>query len=247
MRCVHESQLHQDNCFITLTFSNEHLPENYSVNVRDWQLFMKRFRKKYPNKKLRSFACGEYGETNLRPHYHAIIFGHDFNDKVPFKKSPSGEMIYTSPTLAELWPFGHSSIGNVTFESAAYVARYVMKKITGNQADDHYTRQHPVTGKLHRVQPEFVTQSRRPGLGAPWLERFKSDVYPSDFVIVRGQKMRPPKFYDRKLTEEEIEKIKRRRMANGLKHREDNTPPRLQTREIVQQARVKMLKRKLED
>lgn len=245
MRCVHESQLHKDNCFINLTFDNEHLPANYSVNVRDWQLFMKKLRKKYSNKKIRSFACGEYGDTNLRPHYHAIIFGHDFNDKVPFKKNKNGDQLFTSPTLTEIWGQGHCTLGSVTFESAAYVARYVMKKFTGKQADDHYTRRHPITGIFHRVQPEFVTQSRRPGLGAPWLERFKTDAYPSDFVIVRGQKMRPPKFYDQKLSEEELEQIKRRRKATGRQHRSDNTPERLKTREIVQNARVKMLKREL--
>lgn len=217
------------------------------MHVRTWQLFMKKLRKALGSKKIRSFACGEYGETNLRPHYHAILFNHDFEDKVFFSRDRHGNVLYTSKFLTDLWSYGHCTTGAVTFESAAYVARYVMKKYVGERADDHYTRVHPVTKKIVRVQPEFVTQSRRPGLGAPWLERFKSDVYPSDFIIARGMKMNPPRFYDQKLTEEELEKIKRRRKSNGLKFKADNTPERLAVREIVKESKLSLLKRNLKD
>lgn len=243
---MHEAQLYKDNSFITLTFSNEHLPVNYSVSVRDWQLFMKRLRKSLPqSQKIRSFACGEYGEENLRPHYHAILFNKDFSDKQFYKRDRNGNVLYTSQQLSQIWPFGHATTGDVTFESAAYVARYVMKKITGEPAEAHYTRMHPLTGKIHRVQPEFVTQSRRPGLGAPWLERFKSDVYPSDFIITRGARSRPPRFYDERLTEEELEELKRRRKATGRRFKDDNTPERLRVRHEVAKARVALLKRTL--
>lgn len=256
LRCVHESQLYQENCFITLTFADEHLPANYSVDVRDWQLFMKRLRKSLGSKKIRSFACGEYGDRNLRPHYHAILFNHDFNDKIFYKKTTQNLPLYTSQSLSALWPFGHCTVGAVTFESCAYVARYVMKKITGPDAAVHYTRQHPLTGETVQVAPEFVTQSRRPGLGAPWLERFKSDVYPGDYVVERGMRMQPPRFYDQKLTEEELEDVKRERQlkrwrGNYVKHRRGspkaNTPERRHARAVIRDARIKSLQRNLKD
>jgi len=111
----------------------------------------------------------------------------------------------------------------------------------------HYTRIHPVTSKICRVQPEFVTQSRRPGLGAPWLARYKDDVYPHDFIIARGMKMQPPRFYDSKLSEEEINEIKRLRKQRGARHKVDNTPERLRVRETIKKARIQLLKRNLKD
>lgn len=250
MRCMHEAQLCQQNCFITLTFADEHLPEDYSVHVRTWQLFMKKVRKHYEPKKIRFYACGEYGEANLRPHYHAILFNHDFTDKRLWKTDRAGNRLYTSKELTELWGFGHCTTGDVTFESAAYVARYVMKKLTvsgdGQHVVDHYyTRIHPVTKQAVRVQPEFCVSSRRPGLGAPWLERYKTDVYPSDFVVSRGMKMAPPRFYDQKLTEEELTELKRHRKLNSHRFKADNTKERLAVRETVKKSKLSLLKRTL--
>ena len=81
MRIAHESSLYDQNCFLTLTFSDEHLPQNLSVSKRDLQLFMKRLRKHFAPRKIRFFQCGEYGELNMRPHYHSILFNVDFPDK----------------------------------------------------------------------------------------------------------------------------------------------------------------------
>jgi len=208
---------------------------------------MKKLRKSLGSKKIRSFASGEYTDEKQRPHYHAILFNHDFSDKKFFKFTPQKNKLYTSDILSNLWGNGFCTVGNVTFESAAYVARYVMKKYTGPDAEAHYTRIHPLTGKAVTVQPEFVTQSRRPGLGAPWLERFHTDVYPSDFVIERGMRMNPPRFYDQKLTEEELTQLKRRRKAKGVPNKWNGTPERLKVRAAVRDARIKSLKRKLED
>ncbi|AXH74125.1 MAG: replication initiator protein [Microviridae sp.] len=141
IRCVHEASLHKKNCFITLTYNDEHLPENSSLDYRVFQLFMKRLRKKYGDN-IRFYMCGEYGENFGRPHFHACLFNHDFSDKKLWKtvnKMP----LFRSAELEELWPFGFSSIGSVTFESAAYVARYIMKKITGEAAEKHYTFRRP--------------------------------------------------------------------------------------------------------
>lgn len=240
VRCVHEAQMHEENCFITLTFSDDYLPWNYSVDVRDWQLFMKRLRKSLGSKPIRNFSCGEYGGETLRPHYHAIIFGHDFNDKVLFKKDRRGNRLYTSQQLSTLWPYGHSTLGNVTYQSAAYVAGYIQKKIGGQRAAAHYQRKHPFSGLTHQVKREFSTQSRRPGLGSTWFDKYAADCFPSDFVVIDGKKQPVPAFYLRKLQEEEAKqyKIKRRLAAN--KRREDNTPDRRAVRAQVRAARMSL-------
>lgn len=256
IRCTHEASLYDKNCFITLTYGREHLPADYSVHVRPLQLFFKRLRKSLGSHKIRFFACGEYGDENLRPHFHALIFNYDFNDKV-LHTIVRENKIYTSQHLATLWPYGFSTLGDITFESAAYVARYNMKKVNGDQAVAHYTRQNPDTGQFHVVEPEFIVMSRRPGIGARWLEKFKSDVYPDDFVLLRGMKMLPPRFYDQQLTEEERDEVKRRRSTGGLTHGSkahvvrraktaaNNTPARRAVREQVALARTKTLTRKL--
>lgn len=238
--------MHPDNCFVTLTYSDEHLPDDYSVHVRPLQLFNKRLRKSLTSKKIRFFACGEYGDDNLRPHFHALLFNHDFNDKVLFSEK-GGDKLYTSQQLSRLWPYGHSTLGDVTLKSAGYVARYVVKKINGDRADTHYWRLNPLTQQMVRVQPEFSTMSRRPGIAASWLTRFKSDVFPDDFVVADGKRHKPPRYYTDQLTEEEQHQLKRRRGLHGVTKKSDNTPERLAVRETVKLAQVSLLKRNLQD
>jgi hypothetical protein len=243
IRCMHEAQLHEDNCFITLTFSPEALAlrdNPMSVDVRDFQLFMKRLRKKY-GQGIRFYHCGEYGEKNGRPHYHACIFGFDFEDKQLWKVA-NGHRLYISDSLQELWPFGFSTIGDVTFESAAYVARYIMKKINGDLAEEHYVDAE--TGEI--LNPEYTTMSRRPGIGRGWYDKYANDVYPHDYVIVNGVKCRPPKYYDGVLSTErpyEFEEIKQTRLTNAEQYVGNNTPDRLDARERVAKARHKLLVR----
>lgn len=245
LRCVHEAQMHDENSFITLTYADEHLPDDYSLDVREFQLFMKRLRKR-AGRRLRVFYCGEYGPENRRPHYHALIFGYDFPDK-KLHQVVRGNRIYTSEILAQLWPYGFNTIGDVTFESAAYVARYVMKKVTGDAAEAHYQVVHPVTGEIVRQRPEFAHQSRRPGIAAEWFRKYKSDVYPDDFVVARGVKMSPPKFFDKQLSEDELDQIKRRRKRRAHRHLKDNTKDRLRVREAVTAERVSRLRRSLKE
>jgi len=130
VRCMHEAQLHDRNCFITLTYDEAHVPAGFSLRYRDFQLFMKKLRK-FAGHPVRFFMCGEYGGEHSRPHFHACLFGFDFPDKVQFKRVGGGAVIYRSSVLERLWLQGFSTIGAVTFESAAYVARYVMKKLDG--------------------------------------------------------------------------------------------------------------------
>lgn len=259
MRCVHESQLHERNCFITLTFEDTYLPDNYSIDIKDLQLFFKKLRKKYvpvapkglskedkqvfmDKHGIRYFACAEYGDLNRRPHYHAILFNHDFKDKIPYKKSPRGDIWYISEELSKLWPFGYVLIGAMTFESAAYVARYAMKKITGDLAKEHYTVVHPLTGEVVESNPEFVTMSRRPGIATGWYRQFYRDVYPSDMVIMRGKKMMPPKFYDKLFELDhplEYDIIKKSRLAKAKLNADNNTPDRLAVRQECFEAKFK--------
>lgn len=209
---------------------------------------MKRLRFSYLPKKIRYFHCGEYGEDYGRPHYHACLFGIAFPDRQYLKMSPSGYRIYTSATLEKYWTFGFSSLGNVTFESAAYVARYIMKKVTGDKAEKHYEALDPETGEIHKLKPEYTTMSRRPGIGADWYSKFKSEVYPSDEIILDAKRMRPPKFYDGRLELEDPQlhqRIKKLRLREAAKHKEDQTPERLAVRETVKLAQTTNLKRKI--
>lgn len=263
IRCVHESKLYKHNCFITLTFNDEHLPRDESLDVKVFQDFMKRFRKKVSSKgfiekygfyckKVRFFHCGEYGEKRGRPHYHACIFNFDFPDR-KYHSRRKGINLFTSEILEELWPFGFSSVGDVTFESAAYVARYVVKKINGKQKDAHYRNMSVCdksTGELLAKKSEYTTMSRRPGIGSDFCKNHIKDIYPSDSLVIRGREMRPPKFYDAIYEQDNLEKmeiIKQKRVDKMVTLREDNTPERLEVREKVELAKLAFYgKRELE-
>lgn len=250
VRCMHEASMHQNNCFITLTFSPEELEKRdnpLSVDKRDFQLFMKRLRKRFGDG-IRYFYCGEYGEKNSRPHYHACLFNHDFSDKRLFKMS-NGIPLYISDELSKLWPFGFATIGEVTFESAAYTARYVMKKVSGKKAEEEgtYWRYDSETGEGFQVEPEFCCMSRRPGIGKTWFEKFKADLYPNDFVVYRGKKGSVPKYYDKLLEKEDayaLDDIKMDRLEKALKWADEQTPERLASKE---KCKIKQIERLVRD
>jgi hypothetical protein len=248
VRLMHENEMHEESCFITLTMNNEYLEsrENpYSLDKSEFQKFMKRLRKRY-GKQIRYFHCGEYGEKNNRPHYHAIIFGMDFEDKELF--SVRDEIrLYTSEILAELWPHGFVTLGSVTMESCAYVARYVCKKQKGKNAEKHYIRWDPLTGEGTPIEPEYATMSRKPGIGKTWFDKYKEDVFPHDYVVIKKHKIRPPRFYDKQLTEQELEKIKEKR-AEELPEVIDEyneAMDRLWVEEAVKEKRLEILIRDL--
>lgn len=246
IRCLHEASLYERNCFITLTYADECLPCDGSLCPRDFQLFLKRLRKKF-GAGIRFYHCGEYGDTYGRPHYHACLFNFDFDDKVLFQNK-RGTKTYTSETLNDLWQKGYGIIGDVTFESAAYVARYVMKKVNGKKKEDHYSYIDDF-GEVISLIPEYSTMSRRPGIGKGWLDKFTTDVYPSDTIVLHGRVMKPPSYYDRQFEisqVNELKDIKNLRKRRAKKHKSNNTKERLAVREIVQHARLGMLKRELE-
>lgn len=243
MRCLHEASLQPDNVFLTLTYAPESLPPHGSLAPRDLCLFFKKLRRAFPARKLRYFAVGEYGDMLGRPHYHALVFNLDFADKKPIGKSKDGSLFYGSAQLDQIWGLGHTSVGSVTFESAAYCARYALKKITGKQAAGHYEIIDPDTGEIHERIPEFARMSNRPGLGSAWFDLFKSDCYPSDFLVHNGKPLKVPSFYDRKLPEETLAKIKESRKLKARHWRKDSTPRRLKDRETVKLSQLKQLKR----
>lgn len=248
LRCVHEAKLYEHNCFITLTYDDDHLPKDGSLSHRDFQLFFKRLRKQFPNNNIRYYMCGEYGELNGRPHFHAILFNHTFTDLFLHSKSPSGSHLFRSPTLERLWPFGFASIGAVTFESAAYVSRYVMKKVTGSLADSHYERIDPSTGEIIWLKPEYNRMSLKPGIGASFYHKYKSDIFPHDRVVHDGTEHRVPRYYDKLLSRsnpELLEEIKSQRIIDIQTKSHDNTTQRLNSKEIVQIAQLNQLKRRL--
>lgn len=231
MRCVHEAQMHEKNSFVTLTYSPKHLPKDGGLHVRHWQLFAKRLRKKVGS--FRYFHCGEYGSENQRPHYHALIFGLDFSGDRSFHTERAGNRLYKSKLLEDTWGRGFCSVGDLTYESAAYVARYCLKKITGPEATAAYERVDPDTGECFQVKPEYVSMSLKPGIGSKWFDKFKSDVYPADEVVIEGRRFRPPRFYDDKLPEKELEVYQAQRMSRVGKRLDDLTPDRLEVREGV--------------
>jgi len=184
--------MHSENCFITLTYDDDFLPFGGSLYRPDFQKFCKRLRKKVGP--FRLFYCGEYGETTRRPHYHAILFGFRPNDPELF--SQGKHKLYESKLLRETWGLGHASFGEATFETAAYVARYVTKKITGPAAEKHYQTVDPETGEIYDLVPEFNGMSRRPGIGLPWLKKYGRGAYERDEVVLRSKAMKPPRAYD---------------------------------------------------
>lgn len=271
MRMYHESQLYQDNCFVTLTYDNTHLPPSGSLDYTAPVLFMKRLRKKF-GADIRSYGCAEYGDQTLRPHYHLCIFNHDFRDKKIYKKNHENNSLFNSDSLSNLWPFGHAVTAELTFDSAAYVARYVTKKITGKHAQNHYTRHDPISGEIYELAPErSVCVSRRPGIGKSWYLKWGQQSYSRDYVILRGQRMKPPKYYDRlfeldspehfeilkakrkitgeeaaqKLLENDLENRRIFYLTNPANSRWPKT--RLQVMKLVQDAQFKQLKRGFEN
>lgn len=247
-RIMFEAQLHKSNSFLTLTYDDAHCPYPPSLNYPDVQLFLKRLRKRLA-KPVRFYCVGEYGEQNARPHYHMILFGHDFReDRVPWRLSDQN-MLYRSATLESLWPLGHSSIGDVTFESAAYCARYVLKKVTGDLADVHYRFVDAETGEVSMRVPEFCRMSLKPGIGGAWFDKYSSDVYSGhDFVVINGRKCKPPRYFDKlykRLSRDDFVELKEARELRGYSQRAENLPSRLAVREEVQKAAIRNLKRKI--
>lgn len=255
---MHEASLYDENSFITLTYADEHLPSDKSVNKPDWQLFLKRLRKRInqeePGRKIRFMMCAEYGtdqdpnSPNVlgRPHYHACLFNWNFPDKQYYRTTDAGHHTFMSPLLDEAWGKGRHEVGELTRESAEYVARYVTKKQNGDLADDHYSWVEPTTGEITFVHPEFSLQSRRPGIGKHWYDRYKTDLV-KGFITDNGKKMPIPKYYRNlaKLEDGSLSGLHIRASQQIDPMDPERCTTRLRTKEEIRERKTKTLKRKL--
>jgi len=243
---MHQAQAHDENCFVTLTYSPENLPADNGLNHRHFQLFLKRLRKN-TKKKISYYMCGEYGEQTKRPHYHACLFNVDFqSDRVAAGKSSSGFKYYESAQLTELWQLGRATVQDLTRETAGYCTRYIMTKPLGRDAKRAYEYTDPDTGEIRHRRPEYNRMSLRPAIGREWFTKNHRDVFPHDFAIHSGTKYAVPKYYDQlaeKLGLVELDLVKDQRTQEAKEHHEDNTRDRLAVREKVHLAKVATLKR----
>lgn len=240
LRCQHEAQLYSMNAFVTLTYDDAHLPQYGSLCYADVQRFLKRLRRSTrgieagPNGRfpVRFFCAGEYGETSYRPHYHLLLFNYWFRDSERF-----GEDTFRSSALERLWPLGQSIIGSVTPASVAYVARYSLKKVYGRAAGEFYSWVDKRTGEVCECVPEFCVPSRRPGIGAWWYEKYRSDVLPRDYVVSEGRKHKVPRYYLNKFAAEDAvaaDDVKAARLdALAKMPLSEKTPERRRVREAV--------------
>lgn len=195
VRCLHESFMHDRNCFLTLTYNSDNCPSDGSLKIEDVQLFLKRLRWKLKSR-VRFFASGEYGESLMRPHYHLLLFGFDFPDKVLLRKSGSGNY-YVSEFLADLWPFGYHIIAGLEFCTAYYVAQYAAKKLRKDSVDRYDGR-----------KPEYIHMSLKPGIGAGFFDKYKLDLYPLDRAVIDDKHVYSvPRYYDKLLEREDSEML----------------------------------------
>jgi len=259
---MHEAQMHEDNCVITLTYDDENIPNGETLIKSHFQKFMKRLRKSISPLKIRFYHCGEYGDPDEqlpiprvekrigRPHYHAVIFGYQFNDLQIHEQKATGD-IYTSEFLSQIWGKGFVTIMELNLSTAGYVARYITKKINGDLKDDYYIRTNQTTGEIQTIQQEYSTMSNKPGIAKAWWDKYKDDIFPSDDCIVLSKNsyhhVPTPKYYDTQLEKEDpklYEKIKQQRKDFAMDHISDSTLKRLLSREVCKTAQTN-LKRKL--
>lgn len=209
---------------------------------------MKKLRKAFPCRKLKFFMCGEYGTdkkqiTELgRPHYHAIIFGIQFPDLEISSKNKNGDYVYTSRILDKIWSRGFAWVGNVTFQSAGYVARYCVKKVNGKMAESHYRKIDFDTGEVYKVEPEFSLSSTREAIGKQWFMKYQKDLEKGWFMF-DGKRMGLPAYY-KKLQKEQVGKLREFEHSVDPSTR-DLQGDRLVVREEVTLRRLNKLKRVL--
>lgn len=242
IRCLHESKESEDNCFLTLTYKN--VPASGSYDMRDLQLFMKRLRFENRGKKIKSFGCAEYGDKFSRPHFHLLLFNHNFSDREYWRTSkndwsPKRWRVDRSAALERLWPHGFSEIGSVTFESAGYVARYINKKVSGDKSVQHYD------GKL----PERAVAVSQ-GIGLEWFRRYHDECLVSDSLLVKGKECRIPRYYLKKLEKFAPAKylaLKEKRLAKFREIDLDGTKERLAVQKEILLSKFRRLKRSYEE
>lgn len=264
-----ESQLYSANCFLTLTYDDAHLPENGHLVLKHLQDFKKRFRQKYAgvdpvpgvrlkhNQKnpIRTYDCGEYGEELGRPHYHMAVLNFRPYDLIHVTTNKLGNKLYSSKSIEKLWGHGMVRIGDLTVESAAYVARYCTKKINGAMKESHYRQVDPVTGELNWKPQEFATMSRKPGIGVPFFDKYESDFYGGRMHFINGRgkhlQRKTPRTIEAKLAKihpDLVEELKAQRISYLKTYQqtypEEFTPERRAVKAEVFAAQTNSVQRK---
>lgn len=251
VRMVCESSLYDENCFVTLTYDDQHVPADYGLDARHVQLFFKRLRwtiaENQDDRRIRHYTACEYGGKTGRPHYHPIIFNWWPPDATFHFQNKFGDHVYKSSILTATWGMGDVTVGRVTPRSCGYVARYVTKKIKGNDdyAHDHYHRLSPIDGQFYNVTPEFALMSSKPGIGYNWAKKFKHDYYPKGFITIDGKKQGAPQFFMDMLSDEEKREVFHFRRRQFVQPRSERFMERKIAREGVRNAKITPLKREL--
>ena len=169
VRIMHEANYHPKKIFTTLTFNNENLPLDQSIRRNELQKFIKRLRKRV-DRKIKYYACGEYGENGDRPHYHAILFSMSLKAE-------------DQQAILDCWPYGFVKNGTVTYDSARYVAQYINKKLSGKQAKEQYGDR----------EPPFCLMSK--GLGKQYALDNRDQLIKNKGCTIRGKQAGLPRYY----------------------------------------------------
>jgi hypothetical protein len=278
-RQCHEAAMWDHNRFITLTYrppstctdlqlqKGLHEPSDYSLHLTHMQKFLKRLRYHFKDRYIRYYGCGEYGEENHRPHYHANLFNMHFPDEQLLKKDELGSL-FSSQLLDDIWGYGFTSVAEFTPETAGYVARYCLKKVTGIGSHDKYLRMDLDSGQYYWVMPEFqICSTTRPckehhpkyqkdcndcqgALGRQWYDQYKDDIYPSNQTPIVGTGVinGTPPYYDYLLKKEDenlLQKTVDKRREHVKKNPGEYTPERLKAKYHVRLAQINHLERNL--
>lgn len=265
-RCSLEAKTTHDNWFITLTYDEEYIQETFKpvidketgeymqmANLVPEHItkFLKNLRRQeeyhHNNKEVRFYGCGEYGSINMRPHYHLIVFNLPLFDLVEEWRK-DGFITYSSEYLSGIWKKGFLTINEYSWETAAYTARYMLKKLKGREAIEQYQQ--------CGLEREFSRCSRNPGIGYEYYRQHRDEIYRTDSVIIHGQTTKPPKYFDkmyqiekpeewRKIQEKRAE-ASREEMKNKLFNTSINYQDQLNVEREYREEKIKMLGRNME-
>lgn len=217
LRMMHEAKFSSSSYFVTLTYRPEALPLYGNLNYDHLEKFWKKARHEFAfdGTKLGYFACGEYGDKSLRPHYHFAGFDWNITDLRLFKETDHGPY-FLSDHLADVWGHGNVIVAQLDWMTAAYCARYVTKKMRGKNLrflPDECAD--PVTGEVPSFKVERAFQSQ--GIGLRWYEANADEVWNLDGCLYNNQYMvTPPRYYFKQLEKHDPERaaiVKLKRIA----------------------------------
>lgn len=185
IRAWHESKMHEDSIFLTLTYDDDHLESPWLI-YSHWQKFIKDLRDRVgyaPEKRIQTIVTGEYGEKRKRPHWHAILFNYRPKDEKILRTTDRGDQVFHSESLEKIWSRGSIEYGECSIEAASYVARYAAKKLTHGHDQDH------------PFHPIHKTSSRR-AIGRTWIEHNWSHTFENGHIVLpNGQTAGIPRYY----------------------------------------------------